>query len=65
MPGHDCPNNGVLSHAYVPSIQIFLLASCKDVDGRNKPGQGHNSARTQGREISNRVPIEHILGTLQ
>jgi hypothetical protein len=40
MPGHSRSKNGVLSHAYVPSIHVFLhrVSAKQDVDGRNKSG---------------------------
>ncbi|HMA58219.1 MAG TPA: hypothetical protein VKP52_16110 [Pseudolabrys sp.] len=40
MPGLSRPKDGVLSHAYVPDIHVFLAASIvkQDVDGRDKPG---------------------------
>jgi len=33
MPGPSRSKDGVLSHTYVPGIHVFLVASCKDVDG--------------------------------
>jgi len=38
MAGHSRPKDGVLSHAYVPAIHVFLVARPGDVDARDKPG---------------------------
>jgi hypothetical protein len=38
MAGHSRPKDGVLSHAYVPAIHVFLHARLKDVDARHKAG---------------------------
>ncbi len=38
MAGHSRPKDGVLSHAYVPAIHVFLRATLKDVDARHKAG---------------------------
>ena len=35
MAGHSRPKDGVLSHAYVPAIHVFLLRE-QDVDARHK-----------------------------
>jgi len=36
MAGHSRLKDGVLSHAYVPGIHVFLHAKFKDVDARHK-----------------------------
>ena len=38
MAGHSRPKDGVLLHAYVPAIHVFLRAMPKDVDARDKRG---------------------------
>jgi len=43
MAGHSRPKDGVLSHAYDPAIHVFLGATIKDVDARDK--RGHDGER--------------------
>src|SRR5262245_19145530 len=38
MAGHSRSKNGVLSHAYVPAIHVFVDARPEGVDARNKSG---------------------------
>jgi hypothetical protein len=38
MAGHSRPKDGVLSHAYVPAIHVFVIARPEDVDARDKRG---------------------------
>jgi hypothetical protein len=45
MAGHSRPKDGVLSHAYVPAIYVFVRPSSKDVDGRHKTGHDGTAMR--------------------
>ena len=38
MAGHSRPKDGVLLHAYVPAIHVFVQARLQDVDARDKRG---------------------------
>ena len=40
MPAYSRPKDGVLPHAYVAGIHVFLIpgSEIQDVDGRDKPG---------------------------
>ena len=44
MAGLSRPKDGVLSHAYVPAIHVFLDATLKDVDARDKRGHDRGEA---------------------
>src|SRR5690348_8347830 len=65
MPGHSRPKNGVLSHAHVPGIQSFPLPVVKTWMAPTSPAMTIITAAPQGHEILNRVPIKHVLGTLE
>jgi len=38
VAGHSRRKDGVLSRAYVPAIHVFICATPKDVDARDKRG---------------------------
>jgi hypothetical protein len=42
MAGHSRPKDGVLSHAYVPAIHVFIISSGSRRHVWHEAGQGAN-----------------------
>ena len=55
MAGLSRPKDGVLSHAYVPAIHVFLLLGREDVDARDKRGHDRVITRHDGQEARQRT----------